>query len=153
MPNDQCLSTELISEYDDVRKFFIHNPDERCIPLFLNSFGDGSGFGVYQLVEDVIKQFDKTIVLPYLLDAIKSDYNSIRYWCIEIAGIFPDNSLIPDLKKNLYDSSVDIRTASMIALSQIKCDETIEILREALKQESDNDVLDMMKEIFEDMEQ
>jgi len=51
LPPDDQLSADLIREYDEVRKFFIEHPDPRCIPLFLNSFGDESCFGVYQLVE------------------------------------------------------------------------------------------------------
>ena len=57
MPDDTELSEELVRAYDEVRRFFIEHPDARCIPLFLKSFGAGDGFGVYQLVEDVLRHF------------------------------------------------------------------------------------------------
>jgi hypothetical protein len=50
MPDDDSLSTELINEYDMVRKYFLMNPDEECIPLFLNSYGKIDGYGVYKLI-------------------------------------------------------------------------------------------------------
>ena len=54
LPDDSELSEELIAQYDEVRKHFIKSPNELAVPLLLNSFGDGDGFGVYQLVEDAI---------------------------------------------------------------------------------------------------
>jgi hypothetical protein len=32
--------------------------------MFLMSFGEGGGFGVYQLVEDVLRHFCKDLVVP-----------------------------------------------------------------------------------------
>jgi len=55
MPDDDVLDAhpEILQKYEEVRKYFVENPDPRCIELFLNSFGGWNGFGVYQLVEDV----------------------------------------------------------------------------------------------------
>ena len=50
MPSDKDLTQDIIDKYDDVRKFFIKNPDRKAIELFLRSFGEGDGRGVYQLV-------------------------------------------------------------------------------------------------------
>lgn len=47
MPKDQELNESLISEYDEVRKYFLANPTQECLPLFLNSFGEYDGCGVY----------------------------------------------------------------------------------------------------------
>ena len=54
MPGDENLSSELIGVYEEVRVFFKNNPDNRCIPLFLNSFGGKVGYGVYQMVDEVM---------------------------------------------------------------------------------------------------
>lgn len=51
MPSDKDLTEELINQYDSVRCYFISHPDDRAINLFLRSYGDGDGWGVYQLVE------------------------------------------------------------------------------------------------------
>lgn len=56
MPNDYDITQELINKYNNVRLYFSANPAEEAIPLFLQSFGEGDGFGVYQLVEDFFVQ-------------------------------------------------------------------------------------------------
>ena len=78
MPADSELTEEHIAKYDEIRSFFIESPDLACLPLFLNSFGDGDGFGVYQLIEDVIGQLRFEEVLPHLLDALSSPFRSVR---------------------------------------------------------------------------
>lgn len=72
MPNDDKLKESEIKRYEEVREYFINNPDEKCIPLFLNSFGGKDGFGVYQMVEDVILMYDSKKVLPHLLKTFYS---------------------------------------------------------------------------------
>jgi len=79
MPDDTALSEELVRVYDEVRRLFIDHPDARCIPLFLTSFGDGDGFGVYQLVEDVLRHFSRDTVVPHLKKALTHGRRSIRY--------------------------------------------------------------------------
>lgn len=140
MPSDDDLSEELIEEYDKVRNFFIDYPDERCIPLFLKSFGKGDGFGVYQLVEDVIKLFPKESVIHHLIAGLSSSYESVRYWNTEIAANFPDDSLVSELKVLSEDPNEDIRAAAVIALGQIKNIEVKSILEEILSRESDEHI-------------
>ena len=57
LPSDSELSKNIniLNIYNEVRKYFLTHYDPRCIPLFLNSFGGRNGFGVYQLIEDVLK--------------------------------------------------------------------------------------------------
>jgi len=60
MPDDDALNAhpEILQKYEEVRKYFVENPDPRCIELFLNSFGERSGFGIYQLVDEVFFNLD-----------------------------------------------------------------------------------------------
>ena len=88
MPNDDKLKESEIKRYEEVREYFINNPDEKCIPLFLNSFGGKDGFGVYQMVEDVILMYDSKKVLPHLLKTFYSIYEGVKYWGIQIHQIF-----------------------------------------------------------------
>lgn len=62
------LKQEMMQKYEEVRSYFIDNPDEQCVPLFLNSFGGKDGLGVYQMVEEVILMYDSEIVLPHILN-------------------------------------------------------------------------------------
>lgn len=120
MPDDQDLSEALIREYDEVRQFFMAHPDPRCIPLFLTSFGAGDGFGVYQLVEDVVRPFSRETVVPYLQHGLAHPQRSIRYWNAEIAAHFPSPALLELLGKLLTEDDADMRSAAAIALGQIE---------------------------------
>ena len=52
LPNDDKLEKD-IEKFSEVKQFFVDNPDPECIPLFLNCFGDGGGFGLYQTIDDL----------------------------------------------------------------------------------------------------
>jgi hypothetical protein len=135
MPDDSELSEELVREYDEVRGFFLDHPDARCIPLFLMSFGEGDGFGVYQLVEDVLRHFGKNLVVPHLRTGLTHARRSIRYWNAEIAANFPTPELIEPLAQLLTKDDEDLRSSAAIALGQIKDVRAEGLLRDALANE------------------
>lgn len=100
MLSDKEIKQEELETYEEVRKYFQNNFDERCIPLFLNAFGGKNGFGVYQMVEDVIIEYGKEVVLPYILNTFNNSSDSVKYWCIQIASNFPDASLFEPLRRD-----------------------------------------------------
>lgn len=151
LPEDKYLSRELIEEYDVVRKYFLQHPDAECIPLFLNSFGEIDGLGVYQLVEDVIVNFSKKEVLPHLQQSLKSDKKGIKYWNAQIASSFPDKSLIGPLKKILNEDDSDLKFASITALASINAETVLDILEEAFNKEKDEDILEFLQEVLDDL--
>lgn len=63
MLSDLEIEKSIIDKYDEVRKYFLKNRNPECVQLFLNSFGEISGFGVYQLVEDVIRKYNADEVI------------------------------------------------------------------------------------------
>ncbi len=148
LPGDDDLTEQLISEYDEVRRYFLENKDVDCVPLFLNSFGDGSGFGVYQLVERVIVQFNKNEVLPHIVKALGSEHRGVKRWCVEIAASFPDPGLINSLEKLLLDDDSDTRIMACLSLDAVGGDEVIIILKSALKNEKNEDVLEVLEDIL-----
>lgn len=135
MPSDGELKKEEIEKYEEIRKFFLDNVDEQCIPLFLNSFGGKDGFGIYQMVEDVILMYDKEVVLPYILNAFNSTSEYIVYWCIQIASNFSDARLFIPLVEFLNYEDEDIKLATITALAQL-----------ALNDIRTNDVITVLKE-------
>jgi hypothetical protein len=86
LPPTSEISDSIIKHFDQVRKHFAAHPDNRSVPLLLNSFGEGDGHGVYQLVEDTILAHPESIVIPALLEALKSPHRSVREWNAEIAA-------------------------------------------------------------------
>src|SRR5215207_5765235 len=91
------MPDELVWQFEGVRKFFLTNRDERCVPLLLNSFGEGDAHGVYQLVEDVILAFPHEVVVPALEESLRNPAGSVRYWSAQIAASYPRQELAPPL--------------------------------------------------------
>ena len=148
MPDDTELSEELVRAYDDVRRLFIAHPDARCIPLFLTSFGEGDGCGVYQLVEDVLRHFSLDTVVPHLKKGLTHGRRSIRYWNADIAANFPTIELIEPLAQLLTEDDEDIRSAAGIALGQIRDARAEGLLRNALANESKPQLVSLFKKLL-----
>ncbi|EFL4497426.1 hypothetical protein ABU05_004384 [Escherichia fergusonii] len=121
MPNDYDITQELIDKYDDVRLYFCANPAEEAIPLFLQSFGEGDGLGVYQLVEDFLYKCDKNIVASNIANILENPLTikSIRYCCTLLAMAFPDNTLIKGLNISQQSDDEDTREMAMLSLKMI----------------------------------
>ena len=148
MPEDNKLDQEILDNYDEVREYFLIHPNPACIPLFLNSFGDGPGFGIYQLVEGVIRLFPSQVVIPHIEQALKSRHESVRSWTTEITALFPCSELIDPLEQMLHDDSLDIRIDAAFALGLIEDSRTLPILEQALLHENDPEfVMDLTEAI------
>ena len=146
MPDDEHVSQDLIDTYDQVRQHFLHTKKTDCIPLLLNSFGRGSGFGVYQLIEDVIGQFPPDLVIPHIIAALQNNRGGIRYWVAQIAAGFPSELLIPHLSQLLRDSDRDVRSAAATSLEGIDDPQVKEIFSSALENEKDPEIYMQLKE-------
>ena len=152
MPDDSLLDKSTISVYDEVRRYFLNNPDKECLPLFLNSFGDYDGFGVYQLVEDVVLKFEYEEVVNCLLEALNSKYNGVKYWCAQICSLYPDERLIVSLERLLNDHNEDIKMSAITALSQIQSKKVLYILKKQLVIEGEKMIIDFISEVISDIE-
>jgi hypothetical protein len=109
MPPDTGLSEELVTRYDEVRRHLAEHPDPRAPGLLLGSFGDGSGFGVYQLVADVLRLHDRDAVVDALGEALRSDVPSVRAWALDVALEYPDDRLDVLVRTGLESASRDDR--------------------------------------------
>lgn len=148
MPPDSRLSDSLITEYDEILEFCKEHPDTEYIPLLLNSFGERGGLGVYQLVEDFLLLFTPEQVLPHLARALLSEHPSIRYWSAQFASHFPAPELIEPLGHLLEGDEEDIRSAAAIALRCIDDVRAEEVIREALRYETDLHVRSLLQAKF-----
>lgn len=146
LPSDRDLPNDLIVTYDEIRKLFLDKKDPVCIPLFLGSFGEGSGFGVYQLVEDVLLRFSPQEVVPHLVSALNSRHPGVRYWSAQIAASFPDERLVPALFALLTDVSADTRIVAVIALGRLGGAPIRARLIQLLAIETDEDVMEAVRE-------
>ncbi|AVB23263.1 MULTISPECIES: hypothetical protein [Pseudomonas syringae group] len=121
MPTDSQITQEQAETYDEVRIYFIKNPDSESIELFLRSFGDGDGLGMYQLVEDAFYQCEKSDVVSGIQTVLEdlSIPDGVRYWTTQAAAAFPDDVLRNGLSLSLASSNEDIREAAGLAFEII----------------------------------
>ncbi|MCG8708048.1 hypothetical protein JHU04_001249 [Brenneria sp. 4F2] len=119
MPSDDILSKHEIDKYDEVRRYFIHAPDVRAIGLFLRSYGEGNGWGVYQLVEDFFYQCNPNDVRQEIQNILEDRDTpaSVRYWVTQVSAAFSNEILRPGLEISLESENIDIKEAAKIALS------------------------------------
>lgn len=150
LPPTLEMSEDIAEKYDCARKFFLENPDSRCVEYFLNSFGEGDGHGIYQLVGDVLTKYDKSFVLPLLERALSGGVSSVKYWCAQIAEQYPCPQIAPALISLLSNSDSDIRTASVISLSDIEGEFVTEALNDALSRERDSDLIEILRDVLEE---
>lgn len=151
MPDDKSLSQEAIDTYCEVLSYIKENPDNDFIALILNSFGEWDGFGVYQTVEDIIMEFDQKKVINVLKESLQSGYDSVRYWCAQISGLFTNDELIIPLSKIVKDENSDIRISAYISLSNYYNNEHVKsLLSERLDNEDDLDAKEILIQILSD---
>jgi HEAT repeat protein len=141
LPGDAELTEEEIQTFDAVSRFFQQHPDREAVPLLVNAFGDGSGFGVYQLVEDTLAQHDHEDVVTALDRALKEGGRGVRYWAAHNAARFPDQRLCKNLIALLANSDADdklgLREAAIVALEFIGGNEAIAAMELQLTIEQD----------------
>ena len=153
LPDDEELNElpDVMTAYDETRKYFLENPDPVCIKLFLYSFGEGSGYGMYQIIENVFWKFDPELVVPELVNALEFGPESTLYWNAQISSNFPDIRLLPILSKLVNHNDSDVRWATVVALEQIGGSEVFDVLLQRLLIEKDEGVTYFIEEALRDM--
>jgi len=81
MPSDARITQEECDLYLESLCHFEKNPDERCIPLFINSVGVDTGLGMYEKIGDVLLAQDRSAVISALKSALSSSNESVKYRC------------------------------------------------------------------------
>jgi hypothetical protein len=145
LPPTRVISEKDLKQFDAVRKFFAAHPDDRCVPLFLNAFGEGDGHGIYQLVEDTILAHSEQVVVPSLLRALHSPHGSVREWAAEIAANYARPELVSPLARLLNTGGVDTRMASVAALEAIGTPEAQRELENAIDLDIEEGVKDAIR--------
>lgn len=135
MPDDVELDEQTSKRYDEVRRWFEANPDSRCIPLFLNSFGYIDGFGVYVQVPQMLAKYSVDDVLPHLVAVLREGTTAGRYWASHVAMEFGDPRLMDCLEPLTESQDEDLRWASLTALCSIDDERVSGILKRRLELE------------------
>ena len=136
MPPDDALEDSLIDQFDAVRRYLIAHPDPACIPLLLGAFGDGMGFGVYQVCDDVLRPFSSEQLAPHLAVALASTRPATRWWAAHWAAEFPHPSLLWPIRRLLLaraPEDEDARGFLIDALESLSNEHQLAEARELLR--------------------
>lgn len=138
-----------MDRYDEVRRFFLSQPDVGCIRPFLGSFGEGDGLGVYQLVADVFRKLPADAVIRALSESLASSHRSVRYWSAQVAAEFPSSQLVQPLLALLKANDHDLKYAALTALEQSADVSVIPELERFSREESDEELRELAEEVAE----
>jgi hypothetical protein len=153
MPIDSSQSD--ISMFDDVRKHFIQNPDECCIPLFLETFGDHMGWGLFQLCDDVFNKYSNETITPHLKKHLKSKNKGTRWWATHWAFEF----CTPDLTDELIEiteskEDIDAHYFALAALGEIyrisRNQKVLLVLKNRKLVENDPEIIELLDGLLEE---
>jgi hypothetical protein len=149
MPADESISEALMIEFDEARKALESDPDPRGLQLLLGAFGEGSGFGVYQLVGDTLRAYPRDDVIAAVRDALTSSVPSVRSWSMEMALDYPDDRLLPAALALLSDLDRDTRffAASYVADLRPTEDRVLDRLRDVASREEDEEIRSVLREV------
>ena len=151
LPPDTSLDEETVRGFDAVRDFFAANPDAECIPLFLNAFGDGMGFGTYQMCDDVFRAYPQSSLTPHLAAALSSPHRGVRWWAAHWAMDFTTPELVTPLVQVLANQEDD--DAHYFCLAALKfiwkehgTTEALTALQRRAETETDPDRIELLRE-------
>ena len=164
LPSDDDISEEELTIYHEAIMFFKENPNKLCIPLFLNSFGYQSGFGLYQLVDEVLCQYEMDDVLEHLISALSNEKGSVQMWAANLATDYPSVSLLPHMERLLnietpselkdndkYIQIADIKVSILSSLTFFEFPEVNSMIKKYSEKESDLKMLKIASELFQNI--
>ena len=157
LPPDATLDEETIQRFDTVRDYFVKNPNVECIPLFLNAFGDGSGFGVYQICDDVLRAYPQSSLTLHLVDALSSPHRGVRYWAAHWTMEFSAPELVTPLVQVLARQEDDDAHYYCLAALQFIWEEhgtpeALAALQRHAQTETDPDRMELLREALSGIE-
>jgi hypothetical protein len=117
---------ELIEQFDEIRRHFLTTNADGALPLLVGALGEGSGFGVYQLLDAVIARCSPDVRMATLLSAVASPRQTLRSWGWEFALPYRDARLV-DLAARAIDS--EARDEQYFAAAYLADHGSNEILR------------------------
>jgi hypothetical protein len=147
MPPDREVTKGTIEKYDQARRFFLANPDIACVRPFLQSFGDGDGLGVYQLVGDVLRRLPRQEVIEGIEESLMSGHRSVRYWNAQLAAEFPSPRLVTRLLGLLKEDDHDLKYAALTAIEQSADASAVPDLEGFLRAEQNDELRTLAREV------
>lgn len=141
------VNDQNISRFNDVRKFFSVNLDERCVPLLIGFLGPGDGHGTYVMVEDTLRLYPSECVGEALRAGLRSPEPTVRYWSAQFSAGYPAAGIEEELIAAFLHGDSDTQIAVVTAIEVISSHEAKQKLLEVRDKSKDDDVLNLIDEV------
>ena len=148
MPPEDALTEELMTRFDEARRALERDPDPRGLPLLLHSLGEGTGLGVYQLLDDTLRAYDREDVVRALAESLTSSLPGVASWSMEFALDYPDPRLVPAAIALLRSGDFGARyfAAAFLVQDWVTDPFAREALRDAVVHEQDPAIREVLSE-------
>jgi HEAT repeat protein len=114
LPDDSSLSEELLTTYEKIVNQLAQLRDPSAIQPLLESFGYGTGYGLYWTVVHFLEQFGHEQIDPLLISALQKGQPGTQMWAALMLGRSRNKAAIPQLAA-LLDSPKELVRASAVA--------------------------------------
>ena len=146
-PMEDQPGEEVMNRYQQAIRFFYENPNEACIPLFLNSFANWDDLLTFDSVQMVLRRFPASLVRPHLKQALESPSPAVRQWTLDVARYFVDDSFLPYLEESFSEEEPIIRMTAAATLEVLGTPGAKELAKRLLLTEKSDDVLEILEAI------
>lgn len=119
MPEDDLLSEDSLRAYEQIVEDLDELSDPRAINSLIDSFGYGTGYGLYESVVALIERLSPHENPPYLFSALRNGERGSRKWAARLLGRSRDRAAVPHLLDQLHDSEELVRAEVVKALGMI----------------------------------
>ena len=142
LPPDAELTESLITEFDEARKALEVDPKPEGLRLILTALGRGSGFGVYQLLDDTLRAYDRGAVVDVLAELLDAAPDDRSGWYMDFALDYPDERLVGPVIAALERGDRDTRyfAASYLVDNVRSVPRALEAVRAARAREADPEI-------------
>lgn len=140
MPPDEEVSEESLIEYEDVIHSLEQHQnrlDDDSLQVVVDSFGYGTGFGLYWSTVSLLEGTDYQRLVPILIKATAQKNPGIRMWAAILLGRTRDKTYTQYISKLLGDEMTLVRLYALIALGLLSDESVKERVKEMLKDPSD----------------
>lgn len=127
LPPESELTSEQIDNFEEARLHFAANQDDRCVPLLVGAVNSDSGFGVYQMVEDALRNQSQPVVVSELSKALQEGKEHHLVWVLEWAAAFKAFELEGLVASYVSHSSDDVSLNAKLFINLCREEEGQEI--------------------------
>jgi len=148
-PMPDTPDEERLALFRQATTYFYDHPMPECIPLFLNAFAEWEDWSLHESVQSVLKKFKPAQVIPHLKKGCGSLYPAVRFWCVDTARYFPDDSLLPELSEMFDEERVDMHLVAASALEALGSAAARALAARLLIRERDEGVREILEAVIQ----